>query len=302
MRFNSWIKQFLPTGIQEQVRNSTWWTHYQARKLARGSRRLDLCASQFAQLLLFSQIPTLEGKVCLELGSGWVLSHALAMHLLGASKVIATDLAPIAQPRFLRDAVKAAIGSFVRDALTPFCPPGEVRRRWQRLQELQDWNLDSLGKLGIEYVAPFDFARQPYPLPVDFVFSNSVLEHIFVRQTKVTLNNLASSLAPGGEMYHSFHLEDHRNFEQRPFDFLAEPAKDYGETEQADRGNRIRFSNWRRLFQELPAIKTTVVHHWERLDVPLPSHIDPSIEYEDESDLRTSHLCFLSRKSRDQVV
>ena len=296
MRFNSWAKQFVPTSIQDRIRGSSWWTRSQARKLARGSRRLDLCAAQFSQLMLRSPIPSLEGKVCLEVGCGWVLSHALTMYLLGASKVIATDLAPIAQPRFLRDTIQASVSSFVRDSLAPFCEPGTVRERWNQVRKIHTWNFDTLRSLGIEYVAPIDFAERAYTPPVDFVFSNSVLEHVFVRQIPNALRNLAKSLATGGVMYHSFHLEDHRDFERHPFDFLELPASSYGESEQSDRGNRLRYSQWLKLFNAVDGMDTVVVHRWQRDDVPLPARIDPSIEFIDEADLRTSHLCFLSRR------
>jgi Methyltransferase domain len=289
MRFNSWAKQFVPAGIQDRVRGSTWWTRYQAQKLARGSRRLDLCAAQFAQLMLSCPIASLEGKVCLELGCGWVLSHALTMHLLGASRVIATDLTPIAQPRFLRDTIQASVSSFVRDSLAPFCEQGAVRQRWNHVRKIQHWDLEVLHSLGIEYLAPMDFAAQPYLPPVDFIFSNSVLEHIFVRQVPDAIRNLSQSLVPGGEMYHS-------DFEHHPFDFLGEPAVAYGDAEQSDRGNRLRYSRWLQVFSAIDGLDTRVVHRWQREDVAIPSRIDRSVEYTDEADLKTSHLCFLSRR------
>jgi len=88
-----------------------------ARILARSSKRLDICAAQFAMLFHLSNKGDLTHKVCLEVGSGWVLSHAIICYLLGAKHIFATDISPNAHPATLKTAIHGAIPSAVRDTL-----------------------------------------------------------------------------------------------------------------------------------------------------------------------------------------
>ena len=76
-----------------------------ARLLAR-NRQVETMAAHFAHLLHRANI-TLKDRVCLEIGSGWVLSHAIVMYLLGAKRVIATDIIRGAYPSVLKQAFDA---------------------------------------------------------------------------------------------------------------------------------------------------------------------------------------------------
>ena len=95
------VARFLPSGIKLRIRSSGIYNRIVARKLASTDKRLDVCAAQVAHVLHLSgfsgKLP-LRGKVCLELGSGWVLSHALVFHLLEAKRVLATDTQAMAYP------------------------------------------------------------------------------------------------------------------------------------------------------------------------------------------------------------
>jgi hypothetical protein len=258
-----------------------------ARLLARASKRLDVVAGQMAHLLHLSKVDV-RGRTCLELGSGWVLSHALVLHLLGARAVIATDLEAQAHAPALADAVKGATLSIVRDVLSPFEDHGVLRARLERLASLP--TLDP-SAIGLDYVAPLDLARARLGRPVDLVFSNSVLEHVDPQDLPALLGNLALDLAPGGAMLHAIHLEDHRDA-RAPFAFLAE-----GEAEEpAARGNRLRASRWLELFRSA-GLDPQVVYAWQRDPALLPAQLARSVEHQGVDDLRTSHLGLVARRA-----
>src|ERR1700737_4243665 len=96
------VRGLLPKTLRTAVRTSVPWRRLQhrrlARNLARTSKRLDICAADVAHIFHLTGCPSMVGKTCLEIGSGWVLTHSIALHLLGAKRVIATDVAPIALP------------------------------------------------------------------------------------------------------------------------------------------------------------------------------------------------------------
>jgi SAM-dependent methyltransferase len=261
-----------------------------ARHLACNNKRLDVCAAQFAQLLHLAQTESLEGKTCLEIGSGWVLSHALVCHLLGAKRVIATDIHPMAHFSHLSEAVHESIEYLIRDTLAPFSTHQRIRERLDRVKTIRPFTVEALRKLGIDYRAPFDFFEHKYDEPVDFIWSFSVLSHIPAPLVETIVENLYASLGPGGFMLHAIHLEDTRSFEEDPFAFYQLSEKEYPVANHSIRGNRIRASQWERLFDRVSPGKARLLYKWARDERALPTKIDPSIDYSDQEDLRVSHL------------
>lgn len=297
------LKGVIPESLRSRVRQSEVWRRRYNRKhaedLARSSKRLDICAAQMAHLLHLAhpngaEAPPLAGKICLEIGCGWILTHALVCHLLGAEKVIATDIESMAGPDYLPLAIENAVLYLVRDVLSPFEDHPAIRQRLERLQRLPSYDFESLEQLGIEYVAPIDWARKRLGRPVDFIYSLSVLEHVPVDDVPALLHHLGSDLRPGGSMIHAIHLEDHRDIQNHPFPFLALPGAEFGRQQQTDHGNRLRRSAWRRLFDQEPTLESRFLYEFSRTDKPLPTEIDASVEHEGEADLRISHLGVLS--------
>jgi SAM-dependent methyltransferase len=250
-----------------------------------------------AHVLHLSKHSSIEGKICLEVGSGWVLSHALVLYLLGAKKVIATDVVPIAQPFTLRLALKDAIAYIPRDLLAPFSDHSSIRERYNKLLSVSEFNFDVLSELGIEYRSPVDYSVEKIKETVDFIYSVSVLEHVPVDDISSLLSNLAECLNPGGVMIHCIHLEDHADIIGDPFKFLDFPGNEFTRTLQSNRGNRIRSSKWKEYFDDLEGVDTEFIYSYSRLEKPLPNVIDSSISYIDEDDLRVSHIGVCTRKS-----
>jgi hypothetical protein len=265
-------------------------------RLAASSKRLDICAAQFAHLLHGIKSENLQGKVCLEIGSGWVLSHALICYLLGAKKVIATDITPHAHPNNLRHAVNRAVISVVRDVLSPFESHEKLRGRLENLRQIKRFDFESLQSLGISYLAPIDLAKCRIEDELDFVFSLSVLEHVPLQNLHSLLLNIQLSLKPGGMQAHCIHLEDHKDISGNPYEFLSMAEHYYDQSMQTDRGNRMRGSQWEKLFSSLQQSEFRLLYKWTRDDRCLPGRIDPSIVYEDDEDLRVTHMGVVSKR------
>jgi len=251
-----------------------------------------------AHVLHLSSQPSFEGRTCLELGCGWVLTHSLVFHLLGAEVVIATDVTRQADPAAAKRAVQTSVGSVIRDILSPFADHERLRDRMDHLLAWQDFSFGGLERLGIHYVAPLDLARRRIGAVSDFVYSNSVLEHVPLPDVDALLSNVLADLSPDGGMLHAIHLEDHLDHVRAPFEFLKEPASTFGAEQQTRRGNRLRASAWMTSFTALAGSESRVLYSWKRSASLLPSTIDPSIAYESTDDLRTSHIGIELRRTR----
>ncbi len=292
------LKKVIPRVIKQKLKETRFFEHKAVADLAVTSKRIDICSAQMAHILHLSKHAPLEGKVCLEIGAGWVLTHALVCYLLGAKKVIATDVVPIAQPDTLFLALRDAIVSIPRDVLAPFSDHARIRERYDNLLSYSEFSFDTLKELGIEYLSPIDLASEKIDIPVDFIYSNSVLEHVPVDDVPSLLNNLADNLNDGGTMIHCIHLEDHQDIGGDPFNFLSIHAGRFTPTLQSNRGNRIRCAQWAKLFDDLKGSNTDFIYRYSRLEKPLPEMIDSSISYIDEEDLRVSHIGVYTRKEK----
>ena len=292
------FKDLLPESLRAQVRQHPAWRRYSSRreavKLATSSKRLDLCAAQMAHLLHTSGVRGLRGRTCLELGSGQVIGYALICHLLGAERIMATDITPLAAPFALGYALHDSTAYIVRDVLSPFEDHHQIRHRLDRLLAITEWTFESLLEIGIEYRAPCDLALSPLGMPIDFAYSFSVLEHVGLADVENLLRNVAEDLTPGGAMAHAIHLEDHKDSARDPFAFLGEST--FSSAEEAERGNRLRKSKWLEILSRIEDVESRLFYEWSRPDAPLPACISMDLAYVDEPDLRVSHVGVISRK------
>src|SRR5438477_10203635 len=196
--------------LQRSKTVSNFVNSARAKRLAQTNKRLDICSAQLAHALHLTGID-LRGKTCLEIGTGWVLSHTVGMHLLGAKKVIATDIEPVARPQTLKYSIGEAVQYLPVDILSPFEDHEQIRRRMESLARISDFSFDTLRTIGIEYEAPIDFAKRPLGRNVDFIYSASVFEHVPVDDVPALLKNLVHDMSPGSHMVHCIHMEDHRD-------------------------------------------------------------------------------------------
>jgi len=298
--FNDILKKIIPGNIISPIYHSSIFNNNKASKLAITTKRLDLCSSQIANILFLSSLSSnypLRDKVCMEIGSGWVLSHALIFYLLGAKKIIATDIQRIASPKSLYLSIHRSIISIIRDILSPFEDHHIIRSRMNRLLEINKFSFDILKELGITYIAPIDLVKEPLNMKIDYIFSNSVLEHIPVSNIPPFLKNLTDNLSPEGKMIHCIHLEDHKDSYNAPFDFLSESKEKFTNDIQTARGNRIRLNHWEKILSQTNNIDFKIIYKHSRLDKKMPEKIDNSIDYKNEEDLRISHIGILGTKT-----
>jgi hypothetical protein len=190
--------------------------------------------------------------------------------------------------------VRQADVAVAHDALEPFEDHAALYTRLGALRQAPAFSWDTLADLGITYRAPLDLTKERIGEAYDFVFSESVLEHIPIDQIEAVLANLTVDLRPGGFMIHRIHLEDHRSFEHDPFAFLE--MSDYGPSEQGRFGNRLRPSTWLSFFRAIPSLDTEVLFQWRRPDARRLS-VAPEVAFVDDDDLLTSNLGIIARKT-----
>jgi hypothetical protein len=287
------VGKLLPSGMKQLLLTSGIYNRFAAKTLASTSKKIDLCSAQIAHAFHLSDLGgtnPVRGKICLEIGSGWVLSHALILYLLGAKRVLAVDIEPIAYPSFLYCSIHKSNISVIRDILSPFEDHAEIRQRLDNLVKIRKFDLGILEDLGIQYIAPIDLSKTPLDITYDFCFSNSVLEHVPKKAVVPLLKNLASKLSLHGKMIHRIHLEDHKSCENSPFDFLCEPDGTFTADIESVRGNRIRKNEWCDLFSSIDCLDFKIIYEWSRNDKCLPNKIDASIKFADLNDLRCTHL------------
>lgn len=290
------LYRVLPVSLRERLLASDLYNTFTASRFASTSKRVDVCAAQLASVLHLANHKPIAGKTCLEIGSGFVLSHAVICYLLGAKSVIATDVVRHAVPKTLSTALRKSIPYLPRDLLAHFDDHSAIRERYNRLLKCKTFNFDNLKDFGIEYIAPIDLAKERLNTPIDFVFSNSVLEHVPQVDIYNLINNLSQDLSPGGTMIHNIHLEDHKNISGGPFDFFTISREHYSKIDEGRRGNRLRKSKWEIIFREIANTESKFIYSWQRKDVEVPQDIDESIQHTDMDDLITSHISILTRK------
>lgn len=291
------LKSIIPSRLKVQILRSglyqDWFRRADAKRRAAAGQRIDICASEIAIYLMKAGkgMNVLDGKICLEVGSGWLLTHALVLYLLGAKKVYATDVYPNLAPEIVPLAISNATSWSVVDSLCTFEDRDVLNARMNRLRSIRSFNRRVLSELGIEYVAPIDICRElPTKECIDFVFSKSVLEHVPCDDVHPLLQRLARSLSADGFMVHMIHLEDHRDIINNPFDFLSLPGATYSRKMQTSRGNRIRKSSWDEIFTSIEELEYRPLFEWSCNSAKLPSVIDGSVKHKGEADLRVTHI------------
>ncbi len=268
-----------------------------ARHLASTHKRLDVCAAEIASVLHLVPELKVQDKVCLEIGCGWVLSYAVIYHLLGAKRIIATDINPMANPARIFDALHHSTTYVIRDVLAAFGEHEAIRDRLDHLLSIKNFDEKTLEDLGIIYQAPMDFALGKFSEPVDFIYSRSTMNHLPRHLVEPILQNLYDSLKPGGLMTHDIHLEDVKNFERAPFAFYEIPMQEYLPEYDGLRGNRIRASQWEELFSQVSGGNARAYYHWKRKASELPLIVDGAIKNNGKDDLRTSHVGIVTKRN-----
>lgn len=288
--------RLLPARSREQIKKvmggaghvQSVFNPVRARRLARTWRRPERVIRDVAGILDALGKQSLHGHRVLDFGSGLLLADAFAYAMFGAVEVHAVDYKPLLQTRIFRQyATNAAWKRFLPSLSERI--GGKAAEEWfRRLADaLKDPSKHWYTKLGIRYIAPFDLLAGSAPAEnYDLIASRSTLEHIPVHLVATISERLAQLVKPMGAMYHYIHLADHRDIAGNPYGFLAE-ANDYSPSQHDVRGNRLRASDWRRVFARLNFKWSEAVHaDDEKL---FPNNLAPSFRAWDRKDLLVNH-------------
>lgn len=284
------LRSVLGGGAHQDHWSQTLWAWH----FARGTKRLDHVAGPLCHWIS-KAVGGVEGKTCLEFGSGHVLSEPLVLWLAGARKVVACDYNRLCRPSFARRAFVHADKAALRAALLQAAPAGIVDERLAILAELKRWTLPALESLGVVYRAPVSFSGSPpFRETFDLIHSTAVLEHLPIDAAPLIVSNLRTAMRPGATALHTIHLEDHRDFRNAPFAFLAWDT-DWRPRDADSRGNRLRASDWIRMMRADPRTEVETLWSLVRDEAPLPARRDPRFMGHDETDLRTGSVLLAVR-------
>ena len=271
-----------------------------ARRLARTWRRPEALMRDMAAILDALGKQSLRGHRVLDFGSGLLLADAFAYSMLGAVEVDAVDYKPLLETGAFRQyATKGAWERF-SSCLSDRVGQKAAEEWFRRLADaLKDPSKHWYTKLGIRYIAPFDLlAELKSAENYDLIVSRSTLEHIPAHLAATISERLAQLVKPGGAMYHYIHLADHRDIVGNPYGFLAEDD-DYSSIQHDVRGNRLRASDWRRVFSKLDFEWSEAAHTDDvRL---LPKILAPRFRVCDREDLLINHYIVYGYRREDAL-
>jgi hypothetical protein len=267
-----------------------------AKRDARGKCRMDKAAAVVCQYLSASGLLHIEGRRCLELGTGYVGATPVVMWLLGAAAITTIDLNRLFVLDSLRESIRLANRMDLFNVLKPHVT--SARALEQRLVRMYGW-LDSTPTSlpdGITYLAPCDLLTYDFTSQFDLVFSVSTLEHIPRSIVGPFLERMASVLAKGGTCLHAIDLSDHLDSAHNPLAFLAVNRTDYCEDSNADsRGNRIRSSEWLNLFASC-GLSASVVWSESATRSQLPDRLTEPFDRMAKQDLLLTSILMRSDK------
>ena len=212
--------------IGKMVNDRLFWNLYSS-----DFRELDRRFEESASLLKKHGI-TIRDKVVLEIGPGNCYINAYNFLMCGAKKVILIDKFP----RINKTEKQKQYSKLEREYIS---------KKYNR--PLFFINSQVNGKR-IEFIEG-DIIRTDVE-EVDFIFTNSVLEHI--KPIEETIKKMSSILKPDGYILHNIDLRDHYNFNE-PFLFYKYPEwvwKNLLTKEGLSYTNRLRYGDFVRLFKE----------------------------------------------------
>ena len=183
--------------------------------------------------VLDEQNMSIKGKTVLELGPGNSYINAYNFLMMGAKKVILVDK----YPRLIKTDKQMEFFKEEIDYIT--------QKYGQKLPFIKNGKVDS------KYIQFIDKdLTEAEVKDVDFIFSNSVLEHI--RNVEDNIKAMSLCLNKNGYMLHNIDLRDHYNF-NKPFLFYKYSDNTWNKyltKEGISYTNRWRYDDFMKRFQE----------------------------------------------------
>ena len=247
-RLRERIKQVIGAGGHAESFVNSW----RAAQLWDDWKRPDRLVPALRDIVEAVGLKSLDGRIVMDYGSGFLLADAFIYSMFGADEVHAVDYERLYQPKAGRSYVTRFDWAPYLEIAAGMRGQAAVDAWSGRLATaLNDKREDWYGHLGIRYVAPFDVMTDVLPRDhYDLIVSRSTLEHVPSDLAAAIIGRLGTFVRPGGCMYHFIHLADHRDIKNNPLAFLG-AADDYIESQSDLRGNRMRASDWRVVFSML---------------------------------------------------
>lgn len=163
------------------------------------------------------------GAVCVEIGTGWYPTFPLCLFLAGAAHVYTFDLERLLKQEMTRqlgERLQAHVPLIAHESGRSVADVMAAQQELAHALARGAWLTTATGNV-VDYRAPADAAKTSLEAgSVDFVFSNSVLEHV---PRPVIAELYAESmriLRPGGIMFHAVNCGDHYAYTDRSIDQL----------------------------------------------------------------------------------
>jgi Methyltransferase domain len=261
---------------------------WRARRLARTWKRPDAVVVDMLEILDGIGRKSLNGCRVMDFGSGILPADAFGYSMFGASEVHAVDYTPLYQDRAFRNYVAQGDWRQFLPPLTERCGQSAAEDWLRRVSlAIDDKGSQWFHHVGLRYVAPFDLLKDAPPAPsYDLIASRSTMEHVSEDLAAAMVARMAQLVAPGGAMHHHIHLDDHRDISGNPYAFLS-ADDDYSPAQHDTRGNRLRASDWRRIFAQVHCFtcKETLLF---KSSAFLPNVLAPRFRDYDPDDLRVT--------------
>ena len=261
--------------------------------------RLVSCLTELENL------DVLKGKQGIEIGTGWIPVIPILFWALGLKTSDTFDIERLLLPKHLIQAAH----QFVQLPLSyqPFITEEaskEVQAKVASLAQFlttQPTAQELLEYCCIRYHAPYDAAMTSLPdASVDFVFSNTVLEHVDQAGIHRLFTEMRRVLRPGGYMLHLIDLSDHFSHQDKTItsiNFLQFSDKEFARYNTRFLfQNRLRASQWQHIFASHGfEIRHCQANIDQRAIPALPMlSLDANFQNLSVHDICTSSICVLA--------
>jgi len=284
------------------------WLFDNVRATAGLNRHFDLGRRHYAMTemwaLLQAADKSIEGKVLLEIGTGWHPLMPAFLYGLGAKKIIMTDIQPHIQPRYVRQTLDYLQTHVAQLSDLTAIPANILQRRWQNLAFLGDNWQTVWANAGIHYHITDDLSQTTAKHSMDVIYSNSCLSYVPAPILKHLFKQSHDLLDEHGWLMHNVMPYDDYSSTDTEIDALNFLRYDHDRWEKQGNcalhyQNRYRPYQYKQLLDETGfSLNTEIrhVHHLKNMSIDR-QQLDPAYQQLDEIELRCAHYLFLAEKN-----
>lgn len=201
---------------------------------------------------------SVDGKIVLELGTGWYPVVPLAMYLNGASTIYSLDITPWMTKERIITTLEKYLEWEGQGKLSTFLP-NKQEDRWQNVKDAHLKSWDRMEDLCAFFnIEPIVGDARKTPLAdesIDYICSNNTFEHIYPNILKGILVEFNRLLKKDGVMSHFIDMSDHFAHFDRSisiYNFLQFSEKSWSIIDNSIQPqNRLRFKDYQQMYDQL---------------------------------------------------